>query len=128
MEKKKPGTPRDSNQLRNELYLCVTTAAQAIVITDLISFSYSGSSTSNDWRMSVSDRGPSLAIAADGVRCQSRHQKEWHGGRANKGVAGKGKYFYEAVVEDEGLCRVGFSTTEVPNFDVFRSYLVVNSQ
>jgi hypothetical protein len=30
-----------------------------------------------------------------------------------KGVAGKGKYFYEAAVEDEGLCRVGFSTPGV---------------
>ena len=40
-------------------------------------------------------------------------QKEWHGGRASRGVAGRGKYFYEALVEDEGLCRVGFSTPDV---------------
>lgn len=28
------------------------------------------------------------------------------------GVYGKGKYYYEATVTDEGLCRVGWSTTQ----------------
>ena len=62
--------------------------------------------------MSVNDRAPAMAISADGLRCQSRHQKEWHGCRATKGIIGKGRIYYEAKVEDEGLCRVGFSTSE----------------
>ena len=67
--------------------------------------------------MSVHDRSRDLAVAPDGLRCQSRHQKEWHGCRATKGAAGRGKWYYEAMVEDEGLCRVGFSTTEA-NLDL----------
>jgi ATP-dependent RNA helicase DDX1 len=63
--------------------------------------------------MSINDRGTELAMGPDGLRCQSRNQKQWHGVRASKGVSGKGRYYYEAAVEDEGLCRVGFSTTEV---------------
>ena len=46
------------------------------------------------------------------LRVQSRHQKEWHGCRSTFGVANKGIYYYEAIVTDEGLCRVGFSTSE----------------
>lgn len=69
---------------------------------------------SSDWRMSVLDRNPALAISADGLRCQSRHPKEWHGCRAGMGVTGRGQWYFEAYVEDEGLCRVGFSTSQVP--------------
>lgn len=54
-----------------------------------------------------------MAITPDGLRCQSREQKEWHGCRANKGVQGSGKYYFEAIVTDEGLCRVGWSTQQV---------------
>ena len=64
------------------------------------------------WRMSFNDRGPAIAITPDGLKAQSRHQKEWHGCRATKGVSGKGRYYYEAIVTDEGLCRVGFSTEQ----------------
>lgn len=64
------------------------------------------------WGMSFYDRGPALAVSPDGNRCQSREQKEWHGCRATKGVVGCGKYYYEALVTDEGLCRVGFSTSQ----------------
>lgn len=67
---------------------------------------------SSDWRMSVLDRNPALAISADGLRCQSRHPKEWHGCRAGMGVTGRGQWYFEAYVEDEGLCRVGFSTSQ----------------
>ena len=67
--------------------------------------------------MSVHDRSPELAVSPDGLRCQSRHPKEWHGCRANRGVAGRrAKVYYEATVEDEGLCRVGFATPEVRQF------------
>ena len=64
------------------------------------------------WAMSVFDRGPALAVSADGLTCQSREQREWHGSRATRGVAGRGKYYYEATVRDEGLCRMGFSTDQ----------------
>lgn len=59
------------------------------------------------------DRGAALAVTPDGLRCQSREPREWHGCRANKGVQGNGKYFFEAAVTDEGLCRVGWSTAQV---------------
>lgn len=68
--------------------------------------------TEQGWRMSFNDRGPVIAITPDGLKAQSRHQKEWHGCRATKGVSGKGRYYYEAIVTDEGLCRVGFSTEQ----------------
>ena len=67
---------------------------------------------STHWALSLFDRGRALAVTPDGLRCQSREQKEWHGCRANKGVHGKEKFFYEAIVTDEGLCRVGWSTAE----------------
>lgn len=62
------------------------------------------------WKMSVYDRNDAMAIAPDGLRSQSREFKEWHGCRATAGVRNRGKYFFEALVCDEGLCRVGWST------------------
>ncbi|CAK9794881.1 ATP-dependent RNA helicase Ddx1 [Anthophora quadrimaculata] len=76
------------------------------------STSSAGHQPSKHWSLSLFDRGRALAITPDGLRCQSREQKEWHGCRANKGVQGKNKYFYEAIVTDEGLCRVGWSTSQ----------------
>lgn len=67
---------------------------------------------SSKWGLSFFDRGPALAVTPDGLRCQSREMKEWHGCRATKGVKGKGKYFFETTVTDEGLCRVGWSTAQ----------------
>lgn len=70
-----------------------------------------------------------MAITPDGLRCQSREQKEWHGCRANKGVHSAGKYYFEATVTDEGLCRVGWSTQMVftivlINFQNFYDFLL----
>uniref|UniRef100_A0A336MTA5 ATP-dependent RNA helicase n=1 Tax=Culicoides sonorensis TaxID=179676 RepID=A0A336MTA5_CULSO len=62
------------------------------------------------WTMSFFDRGSAMAIAPDGLRCQSREFKDWHGCRCTTGVKNTGKYYFEASVEDEGLCRVGWST------------------
>lgn len=53
-----------------------------------------------------------MAVAPEGNLCQSR-EPQWNGVRAVKGVINKGKYFYEATVSDEGLCRVGWSLNEV---------------
>jgi len=65
------------------------------------------------WVLSSKDRSEGLAVTPDGLRCQSREQRVWHGCRATTGVADKGKYFFEASVMDEGLCRVGWSTESV---------------
>lgn len=90
------------------------------------------------------------AIGADGLCCQSREFKEWHGCRSTKGVTkGKtvqnvtqmirnvtllhetkettqrwvsylassglfhfpGKYYYEVSCHDQGLCRIGWSSS-----------------
>ncbi|XP_011305079.1 ATP-dependent RNA helicase Ddx1 [Fopius arisanus] len=72
---------------------------------------------SGPWSLSLFDRGRAMAVAPDGLRCQSREQREWHGCRANKGVQGEGKYYFETVVTDEGLCRVGWSTSQA-NLDL----------
>uniref|UniRef100_A0A914WY60 ATP-dependent RNA helicase n=1 Tax=Plectus sambesii TaxID=2011161 RepID=A0A914WY60_9BILA len=63
-----------------------------------------------DWTLNMFDRGSAMAIQPDGLLCQSRHPTEWHGSRCTFGVAGKGKYYYEATVTDDGLCRIGWST------------------
>ena len=47
-----------------------------------------GCSATTPWRMSFFDRGNSMAITPDGLRCQSREQREWHGCRATTGVRG----------------------------------------
>ncbi|KAK0051371.1 ATP-dependent RNA helicase DDX1, partial [Biomphalaria pfeifferi] len=75
------------------------------------SVSASGSG-SKHWKMNVYDRGDAMAIGEDGLLCQARDQQGWHGTRSNKAVFGKGKYYYEGTVTDEGLCRVGWSTRE----------------
>nr|XP_045625919.1 ATP-dependent RNA helicase Ddx1-like [Procambarus clarkii] len=64
------------------------------------------------WLMSFFDRDAGMAVTPDGLRCQSRDPKTWQGARCTKGVTGKGKYYYEAVVSDEGLCRVGWATPQ----------------
>nr|CAH7755595.1 unnamed protein product [Callosobruchus chinensis] len=74
------------------------------------------SSSAPPWTMSVLDRGAALAVTPDGLRVQSREQKEWHGTRCTRGVK-SGKWGFEATVTDEGLCRVGWSTLEA-NLDL----------
>lgn len=68
------------------------------------------------WTMSFVDRGSALAVDPSGLRVQSREQKAWHGGRCTRGVQG-GKWGFEAMVTDEGLCRVGWSTLQA-NLDL----------
>ncbi|GMH45072.1 hypothetical protein BSKO_13029 [Bryopsis sp. KO-2023] len=60
-------------------------------------------------KLNVEDRDSVFAISANGLQCQSRAERAWAGCRATVG-AFAGKVYYEAKVEDEGLCRVGFST------------------
>ncbi|XP_055693754.1 ATP-dependent RNA helicase Ddx1 [Lutzomyia longipalpis] len=70
----------------------------------------SGGATAKPWTMSFFDRGNALAVSPEGLKCQAREFKEWHGCRCTTGVQGAGKYYFEATVTDEGLCRVGWST------------------
>ena len=62
--------------------------------------------------LSLDDRDSMLAVAQPDRRvCQSRMERQWCGVRATVGVCGSAaKVFYEATVDDEGLCRVGWST------------------
>ncbi|GJQ78597.1 putative ATP-dependent RNA helicase [Trypoxylus dichotomus] len=68
------------------------------------------------WTMSTVDRGNAVAVSSCGLRVQSREQKEWHGTRCTRGVSG-GKWGFEAIVTDEGLCRVGWSSLQA-NLDL----------
>lgn len=63
------------------------------------------------WRMSASDRDRLLAVSADGARCQCRELSSWHGARGSLGVRGSGRWYFEARVLDEGLCRVGWASS-----------------
>lgn len=67
-------------------------------------------STLGPCKMSVYDRNDAMSITPDGLRCQAREFKDWHGCRATVGYSGRGKYFFEATICDEGLCRVGWAT------------------
>jgi len=68
------------------------------------------------WGMSMHDRQQSFAVAEDGLLCQAREQRTWQGARSTLGVT-KGWHYYEATVTDEGLCRIGFSTSQA-TYDV----------
>ncbi|CAF0768956.1 unnamed protein product [Didymodactylos carnosus] len=58
------------------------------------------------------DRTQNMSIDTDGLLCQSRDQKIWGGARSNKGVKGKGKYYFEMTqTEANGIARVGWSTS-----------------
>ncbi|XP_043920740.1 ATP-dependent RNA helicase DDX1 [Protopterus annectens] len=70
-----------------------------------------GGAVFNKWQMNPYDRGNAFAVGPDGLCCQSREVKEWHGCRSTKGVM-KGKYYYEVSCHDQGLCRVGWSTLQ----------------
>lgn len=70
----------------------------------------------------AADRSSVVAVSEDGMQCQARSDAAWGGVRGTKGVslAGgssrsdpsgrSGTVYYEVVVEDEGLCRVGWTT------------------
>uniref|UniRef100_A0A1I8ENA1 ATP-dependent RNA helicase n=1 Tax=Wuchereria bancrofti TaxID=6293 RepID=A0A1I8ENA1_WUCBA len=61
------------------------------------------------WCLNVHDRDNNLAIDPDGLLCQSRDPKAWNGTRCTRGVVGKGKFYYEGTITDDGLCRLGWS-------------------
>ena len=60
--------------------------------------------------LSMDDRDSMLAVSSDQLCCQSRGERQWMGVRATVGATSGAKVCYEATVDDEGLCRVGWST------------------
>ncbi|KAK6490066.1 ATP-dependent RNA helicase DDX1 [Huso huso] len=70
-----------------------------------------GGAVFSKWQMNPYDRGSAFAIGPDGLCCQSREIKEWHGCRSTMGVT-KGKYYFEVSCHDQGLCRIGWSTSQ----------------
>ena len=61
-------------------------------------------------RLSSVDRGRHVAVSKDGIIAQSRHTAIWDGVRATRGVS-KGKWYFVARARDDGLCRVGWSSS-----------------
>ncbi|XP_068698338.1 ATP-dependent RNA helicase DDX1-like [Montipora foliosa] len=61
------------------------------------------------FKMNPFDRDQELAIDEKGYLCQSRSHFKWQGCRSTLGVK-QGRYYYEATVTDEGLCRIGWAT------------------
>uniref|UniRef100_A0A8C1LEC0 ATP-dependent RNA helicase n=1 Tax=Cyprinus carpio TaxID=7962 RepID=A0A8C1LEC0_CYPCA len=55
-----------------------------------------GGAVFNKWQMNPYDRSPAFAIGPDGLCCQSREFKEWHGCRSTKAVT-KGKIRFICV-------------------------------
>lgn len=78
-----------------------------------------GETPSSAVRVSATDRDSLLAVSACGLRAQARSEKKWAGARATAGVslssaagAEQGQLvFFEATVRDEGLARVGWSSS-----------------
>lgn len=63
----------------------------------------------DDVMLNTNDRSSMVSISPDGLMAQCRQEKDWGGVRANRGVL-KGSFYYEVVMRDEGLCRVGWSS------------------
>uniref|UniRef100_A0A158R384 ATP-dependent RNA helicase n=1 Tax=Nippostrongylus brasiliensis TaxID=27835 RepID=A0A158R384_NIPBR len=69
-----------------------------------------GSSGGVGWRLNLGDRAMGLSLSQDGLSCESRVPKAWFGSRCMGGVHTRGKYYYEAKITRDGLCRIGWST------------------
>ena len=59
--------------------------------------------------MSETDRDPAFTISGKEVKNPDTYR--WQGGRSEKGVV-TGKWYYEATITDNGLCRIGFATAD----------------
>lgn len=60
--------------------------------------------------VSMQHRSSIVAVSEDGLQCQARSDKEWGGCHATGSMKSRGKAYFEIVIEDEGLCRVGWAT------------------
>ena len=59
--------------------------------------------------LSTADRDPLMAVSPDGLVCQCRSERSWAGVRASVGVT-SGRHWFECLVQDDGLVRVGWSS------------------
>lgn len=66
-------------------------------------------SEKQEWILNMRDRHWGLAIDK-GLICESNASNSWNGARCKGGVHTRGKYYYEATIKRDGLCRVGWST------------------
>ncbi|KPP75890.1 ATP-dependent RNA helicase DDX1-like [Scleropages formosus] len=66
-----------------------------------------GGTVFTKWQMNPYDRSSAFAIGSDGMCCQSREFKEWHGCRSTRAVT-KGKYYYEVTCHDQGTDKYGY--------------------
>lgn len=69
----------------------------------------SGESADGEFRLSTEDRGRQVAVDPESCAAQCRHPSLWQGVRANRGV-GRGKWYFAARADDDGLLRIGWST------------------
>lgn len=69
-----------------------------------------GEETCDGCVLSMQHRSAIVAVSEDGLQCQARSDTEWGGCRATGSMKEKGKAYFEILVEDEGLCRVGWAT------------------
>lgn len=84
---------------------------------------------SETWRMSVDDSTPEIGMDPLGLDVAANEGSGWQvciyicicmcisenynqGSRANKGIRGPGKFYYEGKVVEDGLIRLGWSTNE----------------
>ncbi|CAH8435289.1 unnamed protein product [Dicrocoelium dendriticum] len=65
------------------------------------------------WRLNPYDASVGLDVSPDGSMAQAHLGRGWQGCRANQGVRGSGRFYFEVVpLESMGLYRVGWSTEE----------------
>ncbi|VDP70528.1 unnamed protein product [Echinostoma caproni] len=76
------------------------------------------SNRNTGWRLNPYDASAGMDVAPDGSMAQAQFSQGWQGCRANQGIRGPGRYYFEVTpLEDCGLCRVGWSTEEA-NLDL----------
>nr|VZI24879.1 unnamed protein product [Spirometra erinaceieuropaei] len=71
------------------------------------------SNANSGWRLNPYDATAGIDVRPDGMAVQSALGAGWQGCRANRGVLGEGRFYYEArVVEPRGLARFGWATED----------------
>ncbi|KAH9281428.1 Band 4.1-like protein 2 [Echinococcus granulosus] len=65
------------------------------------------------WRLNPYDATAGVEVRPDGMAVQAHWGSGWQGCRANRGVRGEGRFYYEArVIESNGLARIGWTTED----------------
>ncbi|CAI4225812.1 unnamed protein product [Auanema sp. JU1783] len=61
------------------------------------------------WKLNIGDRDAGLGLKQGELECSSENG-QWCGARCMVGVHTRGKYYYEAKIVKDGLCRMGWAT------------------